>query len=160
MWTQEVYRPSRSKCSLCYSVSWWGGGRTPSSLASERGYPMQSWMGVPYAVLDGGTPIQSWTPIPGPSRGSSFLGWGHPIHPDMERGTPHLDLGRVTPHLVLRRGYPHLDLGRGYPLSLDGVPPPRRGVNWHTNWKYYLPHPSDAGGKNVHIYSYMCHFWF
>ena len=22
-----------------------------------------------------------------------------------------------------------------------------RGVNWQTNWNYYLPHPSDAGGK-------------
>ena len=22
-------------------------------------------------------------------------------------------------------------------------------VNWQTNWNYYLPHPSDAGGKNV-----------
>ena len=29
-----------------------------------------------------------------------------------------------------------------------GYLPPLPGVNWQTNWKHYLPHPSDAGGKN------------
>ena len=24
-----------------------------------------------------------------------------------------------------------------------------RGVDWRTKWKYILPHPSDAGGKNL-----------
>ena len=39
----------------------------------------------------------------------------------------------------------------GYPpyLDMDLGPThrPRRGVDWHTKWKYNLPHPSDAGGK-------------
>ena len=36
-WTQEAYRPPRSKCSLCWSVSWWGRG---------GGYPIQSKPGM------------------------------------------------------------------------------------------------------------------
>ena len=34
----------------------------------------------------------------------------------------------------------------GYPpvLTWPGYPPPPQGVNWQTNWKYYLPRPSDA----------------
>ena len=29
--------------------------------------------------------------------------------------------------------------------------PPSRGVDWHTKWKYNLPHPSDAGGNYIKL---------
>ena len=33
-----------------------------------------------------------------------------------------------------------------------GLPPPPHYVNWQTKWNYYLPQPSDAGGKNVPLF--------
>ena len=48
-WTQEAHRPPRSKCSLCWSVSW--GGGVPHSVRENR---------VPHPVLDGGYP-KSWS---------------------------------------------------------------------------------------------------
>ena len=66
-------------------------------------------------------------------------------------GTPHQDW--CTPDgrdLGLVTGVPPpsgKDMG---PVEVlwdeDWVPVP--GVNWQTNWNYYLPHPSDTGGKN------------
>ena len=74
-------------------------------------------------LMGGGTPSspdQGGTPS-SPSRGVS-----HPILV----GVPHPVLvGGVSHHIVL--------VGPGM-----GYPPPNRGVDWHTNWKYYLP--SDA----------------
>ena len=66
-WTQEAYRPPRSKCSLC----WWGGG-TPSSHG-----------GVPHSVMVGGTlgplyhPDLAWG-TPPPSRPGPGGTWGTP----------------------------------------------------------------------------------
>ena len=36
---------------------------------------------------------------------------------------------------------PQKEPGTGVP------PPPPPGVDWQTNWKFYLPHPSHAGGN-------------
>ena len=96
-WTQEAYRPLRSKCSLCC----WGrgvphpvmvgGGVTLSSHGGGR-VPIQFWWGgVPphHPDLAWGYPIQSW--------------WG-----DILRGTPHHpDLAGVPP--------PPSRPGMGYP---------------------------------------------
>ena len=40
------------------------------------------------------------------------------------------------------------DLGRGTPPPISWMvvpPPPGRGVNWHTNWNYYLPSSFGCG---------------
>ena len=103
-----------------------------------RGYPC--W-GV---LLPGGV---HWGTSPGP-------GWG---------GTPLLGGTQVPP--ISWMGYRPFRPGKGVPPhQLDGVPPVQTweggtplsagwgtppGVNWHTNWKHYLPHPSDVGGKYV-----------
>ena len=53
-WTQEAYRPPRSKCLLCWSVLIRGG----TSSSPGGGYPIQSWMRkAPHPVLGmGGIP--------------------------------------------------------------------------------------------------------
>ena len=88
-WTQESYRPLRSKCSLCCSVLGWGGGVpwsgwgiTPSwpgwtggrrlhhhDLAGwGRDYPILTWLGVGY-------PILSWPGVPYPDLAGGTLSW-------------------------------------------------------------------------------------
>ena len=145
-WTQEAHRPPCSKCSLCWSVSWWG---------RKGGVPIQSWMGVPHPVFDRGIPsslgqggtqsslgqgVPGLPPIswmgyhqPGPGMGYLHLdlGWGTPI--SWMGNTPCLDLGWGTPHLDLGWGTPLMELGWGYPLSagpLMGYPPPGPGMGY------------------------------
>ena len=79
-----------------------------------------------YPPLD----LRLGTPPPGPGTPSSTWTWT-PL-PGPGPGTPPTWTWTWDPP------YPDLDLG---------PPPPCRGVDWHTKWKYNLPHPSDAGGK-------------
>ena len=44
--------------------------------------------------------------------------------------------------------------GLAYPSGWDGERP-SPGVDWQTNWNYYLPYPSDAGVTNV-MWSATC----
>ena len=119
----------------------WGRGVPPSQV--------QGWAGgvgttlLLHLDMGRGHPLPPC--LPGPWQGTP------PPPPGPGKGYPHLELGRGTPLPTwtwegyplpgLGKGVPHLDLGRGNP------PPPRRGVDWHTKWNYYLPHPSDAGGN-------------
>ena len=103
-----------------------GGGVPHPDLV--RGYPIQTWLGVPphHPDLVGGTP---GTPhpdlvrgVPHPDLVGGYPGY-LPHHPDLRWGTPHLDMGWGTPNL--RWGTPHLDLGWGTPLPRPemGYPP-------------------------------------
>ena len=97
-WTQETYRPLRTKYTLCCS-SW--------------GYPLHHPDQGP--DLGGGTPHQQDGIPPTPSR--------------LHGGIPCQEEWR----------YPHEE-GWGTPSSVEsrlGTSPPP-GVDWHTNWKYYL----------------------
>ena len=99
MWTQEPYRPPRSKCSLYWSVSWLGGGR-----------------GLPHPVLNGGGTPSS--PRWGGVTPSSLYGGGHPIQ-SLMGGTlryPCPDL-RWVYNPSSKIGYSHPDLGMEYPPS-------------------------------------------
>ena len=66
-WTQEAYRPTLSKCSLCCSVSWWGWGGYPipgpgwGVLHPRWGVP-PPWpgMGYPSSRPGVGYPPISW----------------------------------------------------------------------------------------------------
>ena len=127
-WTQEAYRPSCSKCSLCR----WGGGGYPIQLW-WGGYPIQSWLGsIPSRPGWGGYPTPSshgggrypGTPWPGLDGG----------------GVPHPVMGYPPHHLDLAGGYPHHpDLARGTPGTL---PPSRPGMGY--------PPPSDLGWGTPH----------
>ena len=93
------------------------------------GYPILSWLGYPLK----GTWDQ-WKYY-GREMGYSCKGHGTKVW-DGDEGTSRKVMWPVEV-LWDRDGVNH-------------TPPP--GVNWHTNWKYYLPHPSDLGGKNgIHI---------
>ena len=126
-------------------------------LGLARGYPILTWLGgthpdlareVPHSDLPGGYPILTW-----PGDTPSWPGQGYPVlsyPPGQDWGTPQKgpgtsDLGK--------------NLGLGYPLERTwdqwpgkepgtGVPPPWVWTDRHL-WKQYLPHPSDAGGKNL-----------
>ena len=144
---QEAYRPPRSKCSLCCSVSRPGGG-----------VPIQSWTGG-YAIQSGGMryPSQVWMgvpPPPGPGMGyPPSAGKVPPIGPGMEYPPPrHLEWG--TPSLPgPGMGYhpPHLDLGWGTPPTWTWNvvhPPPTPKVGQaHTYENITSPHTSYAGGN-------------
>ena len=105
-WTQEAYRPPRSKCSLCCSVG--GGGGDPSR--GQGGYPILTWLGkYSSPILTGGIPSwpgwripQSWLegtpswpgwggyPILGYPNRTGVLLWPGLVNP------PGKDLGSVT----------------------------------------------------------------
>ena len=98
-WTQEGYRPPRSKCLLCCSVSWWGYPHP----APMRGYPNPIQTGdTPNPVLTRGTPISQMrvptlemmgypqsgrigVPIPVGRDG----GYPFPPHHQLDGGTPY-----------------------------------------------------------------------
>ena len=141
VWTLEAYRPLRGKCSLCCSVL--GGGVPQSWLGVPQschgwGYPSPDMAGgsriLEYPQLRLGTPQdwstrpeRTWNRWPGKEPGT-----GVPLErtwdqwPGKEPGTvvllPRKDLGK--------------NMGLGYPL----------GVDWQSNWKYYLP-PSFGCGR-------------
>ena len=119
--TQEAHYPPHNKCSLCWSVSWWGGGPgvTPSSPGWEGPHPadegvllssLNGWVpqGIPILILDGVSLLSA--------------GWG----------IPHTDVGWGTPSPISRIGYPRPDLGWGTPLPVShmGHPLP---VDWWTD---------------------------
>ena len=123
-WTQEAYRPPCSKCSLCCSVSWWGGGY----IRGTGGYLIQSWMGGTPSWTWDGVPHISWmgyphldlewgTPLPGP-------GMGYPRPSQLDGVPPTWTWDGVPPSAGWST--PFLNLGWGYPPCwLDGVPPPQ-----------------------------------
>ena len=109
-----------------------GGGGTPSSL--DRG-------GAPILILDGVPPPISRMGVP-------------PIQ-TWDRSTPPIWAWDGAPPTPSRPGSgPD---GGTPPHQPDGVSSPlRQGVDWHTKWKYYLPHPSDAGGNNQVFLNACC----
>ena len=137
-WMQEAYRPPRS-CSVSRSPNGGGGvypnpvlrGLPPSSPYGQ-GTPIQSWWEVPHPVPMGGTPSSpDWG---GATLSSPDRGW----YPIQFQGGTASQIG----------GYPPSSPGKGVlPLSA-GWGPPRWVWTNRRLWKHYLPHPSDAFGKN------------
>ena len=129
---QEAYRPPWSKCSLCWSFSWLGGG---SPIQSSGGYPHPvSMVGVSHSDLGWSTPPhqQDGVPHPCPDRGWGTLpaaGWGTPpSRPEI--GYLHLPVQTwdgVPPNSDLGWGnsIPPFRPGMGYPppISQMGYPP-------------------------------------
>ena len=121
-WTQEAYRPPRSKCSLCWrgvvprpisggvphlrsgGVTHPRSGGVPHPISG--GYPSSGQGGTPSQVWMGGYPIQSWWGVPQVPP-LSRPGMGYP--PNLSWGTP-----------------PPLYLGWGTPQTQDGFPPDLR----------------------------------
>ena len=123
-WTQEAYRPPRSKCSLCprsggYPVPGPGGVPCPRSggvgvpcLRSGGMYPSQVWGGT-QSQVQGGYPIPPSRPGMGYPLPLPRPGMGYP--PDLRWGNPPARPGM---------GYPLARLGMGYP------PPARLGMGY------------------------------
>ena len=118
----------------------WPGGTAswvPPILIWPGGTP--SWMGrgtpstCPDLARSGIPPIQVWYPFQVP------LPWK--VNWDQSLGyLPGRDLGPITGVPLERKWkWKYYGMEIGYHTQ---------GVNWKTNWNYYLPHPSDAGGKN------------
>ena len=141
-WTQEAYRPPCSEYSFCCPI--WV---PPPYLAG----------GFPVGGTLPGYPLPGYPPVLTPARVPPCPGWGVPY-----LGTPP---ARVPPHQgTLPPGHPPGWTRQGTPqLDLVGYPLP--AAPWHsgkcckalwdmgtpqvwTDWKHYLPHPSDAGGNN------------
>ena len=103
------------------------GGPHPDLDGGGVLHPVLDRRGVPHPFLDRGYPIQSWP------------GWGDP---------------RVPP-VQTRDGVPPYRPGKGIPTPLSAgwgtAPPPPWVWTDRRLWKYYLLHPSDAGGKNGFI---------
>ena len=124
-WTQEAYRPQRIKYSICCPIL--EGGYLP--------LPGGIYLGVPPPP-----PVLAW---PG---GGTYLG---------QEGGTYLGVPPILTWLggeVPTLGYPLPPSGPGQgtsppPSGPGRVPPPPPPV-W-TDWKHYLPHPSDAVGKNA-----------
>ena len=95
-------------------------------------YQVLHMLSYPGGGGGGVTPSQG-TPIPHPDLAPSMNG----VPPGKGTGTSHW-------------GAPRKDMGPVEVLwDRDGVTPlPPPGVNWQTNWNYYLPYPSDTGFKN------------
>ena len=86
---------------------------------------------------------------------------GDPPQKNLRLEPPPENLRLGTPPENLRPGtLPQNIWDWGPPLEnlRLGTPPtwtwdtPRRGVDWHTKWKYNLPHPSDAGGNKLNLF--------
>ena len=112
-----------------------GGGTTV--LSWPGGYPILTWEGTPVLHwLGWGTRVLFW------------LGILHPgVPPGQDWGTPRKDLGLV----IWQRTWdcathpPRKDLGPvTWERTWDWVP----HQQW-TDWKHYLPHPSDVGGDKT-----------
>ena len=127
-------------------------GDTPSKvwgvylIPGPGGYLIPG-LGVPHPDLVGGYP--GYPPFRPPD-----LGWGTPL-PRPGMGYPLARPGMGTPPARPGMGYPPSQTwDGGCPLDLTGVPP--QDVNWQTNWKQYLPHPLDAGGKKSTVTISTC----
>ena len=154
-WTQEAYRPPRSKCSLC-----WGWGGTQSQVG---GYPSQVQGGVPHPRSGGGvtrprsrggTLSQVWGGVQSQMIIQTWLGG---THPDLVGGypgyPPQPDVGWGTPPWPdLGWGTPQPDLGWDTPPRPDwGTPPPRCGL---TNKLKTVPSPI-LRMRAVNIYTWI-----
>ena len=146
-WTQESYRPPRSKCSRCCSVYWVGGGGvTPSQV--RGGVPWSGLDGGGYPILGGGTPARSWW-----WGDTQSQGWGGTLARSWWWGVPHPVGGTpqtwdgVPPTIKTWLGSPHQDLaGVPPPLSRPGwgTPPPPLG--WGTPPGMWYPPPQTWDG--------------
>ena len=117
-WTQEAYRPPCSEYSFC-CPNWVSPGRAPPVLTWMRGVP------TPLARVP---PSWTWQGTPPRCVSHGILGnvakhYGIWVPPP-PRCLPHGILGNVGKHY-----------GIWVPSQV-----------W-TDWKHYLPHPSDAGGN-------------
>ena len=133
------------------TISWLASVTRQSSCVNARGIPPAAYQvlhllsypvgGVPHPWLGGGV-LHLWRGV-----GYPILKWGCPI-PGWGGGTPSLEGGRVPyPGMGVSHPWP------GYPSpnpDLAGVPSPPPPHSVWTGWKHYLPHPSDAGGKNIY----------
>ena len=121
---QKAYHPRHSLSKHNLSLRGGEGG----------GYPILSWPWSTPSCPGQGVPILSWLGVSHPvlARG------GTPSCSD--QGTPKKDMGPVE---VLGDGdwVPPEREWDQWKYDGDGVPPPppMPGVNWQTNWKYYLP---------------------
>ena len=123
------------------------------TLVSQMGYPHPtSWMGSPMSHIG--------TPSPNQPDG---------VPPINRMGVPPYisHMGPPPPNSWMEVHLPH-QLDGGYPLSarwvtsppsplvgqmeLPSSPPPPPPQCELTNWKQYLPHPSDAGGNKSESY--------
>ena len=163
-WTQEAYRPPRTKYSLCWCVCVGGAGGTPSthgggypSRPGQGGYPIQSW--------PGGYPIQSWWGVPPTSQTwpgglggfpgyppiiQTWPGGDTPHHPDLARGTL-VTLRSSKPGWGSTLGAPPtIKTWPGYPSSRSGWGVPPTIMTWPgyppsiQTWLGYPP-PSRPG---------------
>ena len=144
-WTQEAYRPPCSKYSLCCSIF-----ADPPPLPAGLDPPLPAGPDPPPCQLDL-TPPPAAGPDP-PTPGS----WTWPTPPPQTWPTPppmaDPPLPPTDPPLPLADPpLPPADrpLPPGWPTPpppwlTHPLPPP---VDKLTKWNYYLPHPSDAGGK-------------
>ena len=98
------------------------------------GYPIP--IGMPART---GVPLSRTVAPFWPGLGYPWPGLWHPLGQDW--GTPRRNLRPVT-------GVPPGKDIEPVEVLCDGDGVPLRGVNWQTNWNYYFPYPSDAGGKN------------
>ena len=129
-WTQEAYRPPRSKCSLCWSVL--GGYPVPClggyPIPGLGGYPISGPRGVPHPRSGG---------VPHPrSRGLSTQsrhGMGYPPGQTWDGVPPRQDLGWGTPSQTWD----------GVPTQTwdpeMGYPPHKCGHTHRLVSKHYLP---------------------
>ena len=136
------------------------GGEVPRQkiVSQSEHVSSQIWCQKFFPLLRPGTPpLKIWDQWP-PQK---IWDWGPPQKSETrdppkksETGTPRKIWDQVPPqkseiwdpppiHGWIRYPSHYLDLD----LDLGPPPPPRRGVDWHTKWKYNLSHPSDAGGK-------------
>ena len=140
-WTQEAYRPPRSKCSLCWGVPCPRSGGTLSQVWG--GTPSQVWevphprsRGVPHA-RSGGYPIPGWG-VPCPRSGGTlplYQVWGYPIPGLGGGGTLSQVWGEYLPLARPEMGYPPSQ-------TWDGVPSPARpGMGYPTGqtWDGVFP---------------------
>ena len=118
-----------------FSLYWdWG---PPQKKSETRDPPKNLRLGTPQKS-ETGTPPKNWDQVPSPEN----LRPGRPSH-------PWLDL--VPPLPGPRLGTPPFLSWIKYPPTWTWTwdTPTCRGVDWHTKWKYNLPHPLDVGGNNL-----------
>ena len=131
-WTQEAYRPPRSKYTLCCSS--WGYLHLNQGPILEWGTP-KSWPGMGY--------LPSWPEMRYPQ---SWPEMGVPTCPDLGWGTPFWPEMGYSPMLTWDGGTPHCQQDMGTP---------HQGVNWQTENSTF-PHSSDVGSNKFTV---MCNIF-
>ena len=118
-----------------------------SSCVNARGILPTVYQVLHMLSYPGGYPIPGQG-VPDPEYPFPDLVWGYPIPGYPHSGVGYPQEGNWNQSL----GTPWKGHGTsGSIMGWDGATPPPLapppGVNWQTNWNYYLPHPSDAGGN-------------